>query len=196
MEGALIAIGGVIVGAVAAGIKDLFFLWTKNKKERDYSAIRLVAALDGFYFGCIDISYDVAFWTEASSTKDLGQFTLPVFMVDDLGVNWKSLPNDIAYEVLNFSNKIYASNYTIDCAFEHLHDPPDFPEAFETRQYEYAKLGLFAHELASRIRGMAGLPERDNSEEFHPTHELQITIERIEKRREERMERSRKHIPS
>ncbi|MOA38354.1 hypothetical protein D3C78_1600300 [compost metagenome] len=68
------------------------------------------------------------------------------------------------HEILSFPNKIEAANQFIHATFEYAATPPDYADGFEERQYQYAKLGIDAYELACKLRDHAGLPSKPQSD--------------------------------
>ena len=65
------------------------------------------------------------------------------------------------YEILNFPLTIESANKLIDSTFEHLASPPDYFDGFEERQLQYSELGIKADNLATQLRMLAKLPQKE-----------------------------------
>jgi len=120
----------------------------------------VVAHLDPFINGCVDVSFDDG----TSEGRPAGQdgyhqssFNTPEFDPLALDVEWKVLPADLMYGILNLSYQTEQLENDIANTWEY-DDPPDYAETFWTRQHGFAVLGLEVSDLARRLRLHAGLP--------------------------------------
>lgn len=133
------------------------------EKESKYLAILVLAHLDRFVRQCSEVSYDNG-TIEGRPASDDGiyhEFTVPAPRFDplDLKVDWKVLPADLMYDILDLPNKTEQLQDEVNGVREH-DEPPDYTHTFWTRQHGFAELGLEVSALARRLRQHAGLPER------------------------------------
>ncbi|MBI5926338.1 MAG: hypothetical protein HY836_12135 [Aquabacterium sp.] len=131
------------------------------KREASYLAILVVAHLDRYATGCLHVAYDDG-TSEGSPAGGDGQFhqttvTPPTFDPLSLQVDWKVLPVDLMYSVLNLPYKAEQLANHLASAYEY-DDYPDFTDFFWARQHGYAVLGLEVSALARKLRLHAGLP--------------------------------------
>ena len=136
------------------------------KSERlnaEYLAIRVSYLLDRFVDDCVMVINDDGLSKGRRNHSGCCevQVTTPELKFDLPDVNWHSINCVTVLEILSFPGHIEAANQLIDKTFEHSAFPPNYDEGFEERQYQYAKLGLRAGELASNLRRTHGLPERE-----------------------------------
>jgi hypothetical protein len=155
------ALGGVFLGGYLTTRREKDKEEKRVKTEASYLAILLVAHLDRFASACLDVAYDDG--TSQGHPAGEGGFyeitvTAPTFDPLSLsGVDWKVLPADLMYGVLNLPYKTEQLNKRIGEAWE-FDTPPDFAEMFWTRQMGFAQLGLEVSELTRKLRKHAGLP--------------------------------------
>ena len=154
MDKAIIGLVGVALGVLLGILKDWIFQKAKRKKEYEYLAIRVACELDRFVCRCVDVANDDG--TSYGQYDKDGcariQVTPPSFNPHDLDVDWRSLPSNLMYEILNLPNKIEIANEVISSVFDHVAGPPYYEEGFEARQLHYSELGLLAMDLAARLR--------------------------------------------
>jgi hypothetical protein len=174
---ALIGFLGVLVGAFVTAFKEWLFKNRDQKKKVEYLAIRVCSMLDRFVYACADVVEDNG--TSQGQREADGslspQTDLPEIGFDALNVDWQSLPATLSYHVLTLPNEVERAKMSIHAASEHAF-PPDYEEAFEARQMEYAKLGLRAAELSNALRKFAKLPERE-VREWDPLDTLRARLE-------------------
>lgn len=116
------------------------------------------------------------------------QVPLPTAPVYPEGVDWKSLPNDLTYQVLNLSNEARDTDRYIDACAEHAF-PPDYQEVFDARQIGYAKIGLEVFSLMAKLRDKYNLPKKGYAQwnpDWKPEQRLKELI----------TERTKEKIPS
>lgn len=154
-------LGGVWLGGKLTWKREATRESERLKKESSYLAILVVAHLDRFANGCLQVSLDDGTSQGRPAGKDGVYYqttiTVPAFDVLELKVDWKVLPSDLMYDILNLPYKAeqLASHVAGVMEFD---DPPEYAETFWARQYGYAALGLEVSELACRLRQHAGLP--------------------------------------
>ena len=167
MKTAIFSLIGVIIGAVLSTAKDWWFHNRSQKKEIEFLAIQVVFLLDRFISWCIDVTRDDGL-SHGSRDKEgckAPQVDHPTFNPMSLDVNWKSLPSNLMYEILNFPLLIQKSNDYIDAVMEYEAGPPDYEEFFNARAAEFAELGLKALSLAKTLRKRSRLPDPPENEE-------------------------------
>lgn len=133
MDKALIGLIGVVVGVFLTLIKDWWFEYRNRRKNIEFLCIHIVCMLDRYVGGCVDVVNDDGLYLGqhgADGCKHT-QATLPKFEPQSIDVEWKSLPANIMYEILNFPNEIEDANFRIEAEYEYAAGPPDFDEFFE-----------------------------------------------------------------
>ena len=193
MDKAAYGLIGVGLGFLLTVLKDWLIHRTKNQKDVEYLCIHVTCMLDRFVEGCSAVVGDNGL-CQGQPDKDgysKIQVSTPFFNPDKLEVEWKSLPTKMMYRVLNFPLDIENANSLIDSTFEEAATPPDYSEGFEERQYQYAKLGIKANELATALRILGKLPLKEiggwDSIQF-----MEDNKRKIEKLREDRYKNNEK----
>jgi hypothetical protein len=164
---AIIGFVGVIVGSVITLAHEIWRSHTHKEKTAHYSAIRITGVLDEYFHHCVDVAFDdgTSEGRPAGRTDDGQEFyeaqvicpKAPAYSED---VDWKSLPNDLTYEILSLSSLARDTDRFIDASAEHAF-PPDYREFFEARQIGYAKIGLEVFALIAKLRDKYSLPEKN-----------------------------------
>jgi hypothetical protein len=181
-EGTISALVGVAFGACL----NWFLTWTKewwtegkNKKRRAvYLAIRVVCLLDEFVDGCISVVNDDGCKHDARATVP----DPPSYPGD---VDWKSIKPSLMYKILSLPTEIELAKRTIMGADSFSWDE-DFFDLTE-RQYQYARMGLVAIELARQLRKTYDIPDRDFGWR-EPAGSFRETMDMIDKDRREARE--------
>lgn len=157
-----IGLAGVLVGVVLTKFSDYLTESRRVKKHAEYLAIRAVTQLDSFIDDCSDVVWDNGEPCGDRDNNDYGyrypQVKLPSFKVDDLDVDWKSIPANLMYGVLSIESRINEANMQIQGTAEHCSGPPDFEDLFHERQKQYADLGIYASEIADSFRKKYAIP--------------------------------------
>jgi hypothetical protein len=186
MTSAIFGFIGVIVGALITGLKEWLFRQRDERQKGHYLAIRVCTMLDLFLYDCAEVVHDNG--TVRGQSDPEGRYTpqvaLPVLSFEPLAVDWQAIPSDLAYDVLSFPNRIQRALRYIEGA-EDISGPPDYEEAFEARQDEFAKLGMRAAKIAGRLRTFAKLPDRERRE-WDPMESIENRVADIERREQER----------
>jgi len=151
---------GVILGIVLTVFKEWWFDKAKSRKELEFLSINVICMLDSFVSSCVDIVCDDGlvygqYNDQGSRSK---QVKAPDFQPQELDVNWKCLPRYLMYEVLNLRSEIEIANRQISAVFEYGDGAPDYYDAFQERQFQYASLGLKAHFITQKLRKTAKFP--------------------------------------
>lgn len=146
---------GVLIGFSLTLLKEMWFQRAKTQKEIYYLSIHIIAMLDRFMEGCIEVLRDEGKCDEHEWL--IPQVISPKFEPLSIDVEWKAIPNNLMYEILNFPSKIAIANRIIGDVFDSA-NPPHFEEMFEERKYQYALLGIQAYHLASALRQKGNVP--------------------------------------
>jgi hypothetical protein len=146
-------------------LKDFISQRSKSKKDVHFLAINIVFALDKYVAGCVEVVGDDGLFCGQRDADGClrTQVSVPTFDLGFPATELKLLPRQLMYGIMNFPNDIANSNAWINGASEHAF-PPDYEEAFEERQYQYAKLGIMALKLASDLRALANLPAKNSDD--------------------------------
>lgn len=158
---AIFGLVGVVVGAVMTFARDLWFQRQRDLKERQYLAIQVSSLLERYVSGCVEVVADNGLYHGQPDENGIyqAQAEEPKFEPELLQVDWKSLPPNLMYEILDFPLLIAdVQSFLADVG--DMSAPPDYEEWFEERQYQYAYLGLQAASLSERLRNRIGLPSR------------------------------------
>ena len=186
MDKAIIGLIGVVLGACLTLLKEWLFQCIKNKKEYEYLSIRISCMLDSFIAGCANVVQDDG--TSHGQYDPDGyakiQVETPSFDPESIEVEWKSLPAKLMYEILNFPNEVETANQIINSTFEY-DDPPEYGEGFQERQYQYAHLGIKAYKLATKLRNLSKLPQKEFIK-WNPIEHMKTKIINIETLRNNR----------
>jgi hypothetical protein len=186
MTSAIFGFIGVIVGALITGLKEWLFRQRDERQKGHYLAIRVCTMLDLFLYDCADVVHDNGY-SQGQRDPDgtlSPQVDLPSISFDMLSVDWQAIPSELAYDVLSFPNRVQRALRYIDGATD-IASPPDYEEVFEARQDEFAKLGIRAESIASRLRTFAKLPERERRA-WDPMESIESRVADIERRKQER----------
>ena len=182
---------GVVVGAGLTYLKEAQIQRSKTKKEREYLAILVSSELDRFAAGCADVAGDDG--VPDAQGEFFARVKAPKFEPHLLTVDWKSLPARLMYDVLALPFRAEQVAGYVASVAEH-DDPPDYAELFQTRQYEYARLGLAAATFAKQLRREVGI-EDEPFVEWSPLSFMRERMECIERTRSEQAMLVRSSVP-
>lgn len=154
-------LGGVWLGGWLTGSRERRREAEQNKKDASYLSILAIAHLDRFADGCLHVARDdgTSEGRPAGGDGETYVYTVaaPAFDPLSLKVDWKVLPNDLMYSVLNIPYEQEQLNNRIAGIAEH-DDFPEYAETFWARRRGYAELGLVVSATALRLRALANLP--------------------------------------
>lgn len=158
---AIFGLVGVLLGTVLATLKEWWFSHRNDARDARYLAVQVVGQLDRYVFACSEVVTDDGL---SQGQRDehgyrVTQVKSPKFSPETLSVEWRSIPVNLLYEILDLPYKAEVATHIIEAASENA-NPPDFDDYFEERQLQYANLGLLAAAIAVRLRKQAKLPER------------------------------------
>jgi len=174
---------GVFVGALLTLVREVWSDWRGRARHARYLAIRVVCTLDRYIESCADVASDDGLCqgqpnAEGYLEPQVSPPSPPVFPED---LDWKSIEPALMYRILSLPSQAEAANRMIGAAWDSA-DPPDYEQAFEERQDQYAKLGLTAFALTQEIRKKYGIPPQDLGE-WDPAAHLAKVRERVEEER-------------
>ncbi|SDZ72072.1 hypothetical protein SAMN05518854_1226 [Variovorax sp. YR266] len=154
-------IGGVLLGNSFLTIKEVVASHFKRKKDAEYLAIIVVSHLDRFATGCLQVAYDDG-TEEGRPAGNNGSYWAPTTKPPtleplDIKVEWKSLPRDLMYAVLQIPDKQEHLSHELSGVYE-FDDFPEYTEYFRARRHGYAELGLEVSEVARKLRKHARMP--------------------------------------
>jgi len=149
---------GVLVGTALVP-------WIRNRDSRiraaRYLAIRLVCILDKYLEDCAAVAID---WGREGPKGDLEpQVSAPPLPSYPADIDWRSIDYALMYELLSLPTMAEKAAGIISGASENAF-PPDYEDYFETRNFQYATLGLKAFELAKKLRSKYKIPDLDVSQ--------------------------------
>lgn len=123
--------------------------------------------LDNFVANCIEVTLDdgLAYGSRDKDGCKRPQVEHPTIDLKSLDVEWKSLPSDLMYKILNFPTLIADANSYISAVLDYEAGPPDYEEFFEARTVKYAELGLLAISIIETLRKKCNWPEDVTHEE-------------------------------
>ncbi|MFA5985534.1 MAG: hypothetical protein WC782_16065 [Methylococcaceae bacterium] len=196
MTSAIFGLIGVLLGSILAGAKEWWFQRRNNSKDAAYLAVQVVGLLDRYVLSCSSVAEDNGL--NRGEPDERGCRTTQTeplqFRPDSLKVEWRSIPVDLMYDILDLPYKALVAEEMVAAAGANS-DPPDYEDFFEERQLQYARLGLLAAQLASRLRAHVGLPVRSVCD-WNPLDFMERRQSKIESMRAERAKRWKLQIPS
>jgi hypothetical protein len=183
--GAGAGITGVILGNSFVAIKE----WLKDRKkdERDsaYLAILVVSHLDRFANGCWYVALDDGTSEGRPAGGEYHHVTVsaPEFLPLEIRVEWKVLPKDLMYDILQIPDKREHIENRLTGVWE-FDDPPEYTDFFWTRQRDYAQLGLRVSAVAKKLRIYANMPiETSPPGDWNREVSLQEVIDKVDAER-------------
>lgn len=184
----VIGIAGVIIGSLITVGQAAVGAWIKRRKESAYLAILVVAHLDRLAAGCQYVALDdgTKYGRPAGSDGQEYQATAsaPEFRPLELNVDWKVLPRDLMYAILELPSKIERIQNRLAGIAEYDDNYPDHTEWFWSRRRDYAELGLEVSAVAKRLRVHAGMPiEQARAGDWTAEGELHQIIQKIDNAR-------------
>lgn len=168
------------------------------EKEAIYIAILLTAHLDKVITACIQVTFDdgTSEGQPAGRDRETYQATTSSPEFDPLIIecDWRVLPTELMQGVLELSHKIERLNNKHAIIAE-AEGPPDYGDYFETRQFDFAQLGLETAKLMSDLRKHAGIPFKELTDgEWSRSEMFTDKMDAIEVARREYDERYRASI--
>jgi hypothetical protein len=180
-------LAGVAIGALLTYLRERRAERIKDDRDGSYLAILVVSHLDRFTNGCWHVALDDG-TSEGRPAGDDGVYhqttvKTPEFKPLDIKVEWRVLPKDLMYDILQIPDKQEHLDAQIAGAGEFA-DPPDYTDFFWRRQRDYAELGLHVSGVAKRLRRHAKMPiEESPPGEWNRDVSLQEVIDKIDQTR-------------
>ncbi len=187
MQSAIFGLLGVALGALLTGVREWWFLSRKTRKDAEYLSIQVSCELERYMAKCAEVVGDDGL-CEGQTDEDgyhAIQVQTPKFDPMSLDVEWKSLPGDLMYEILDFPYRAEIANQAINAVFEYEAGPPEYWEGFEERQLQYVTLGLAASQLAKKLRKHVDMAARSVGD-WDPVRYMEEKKSTIEARRAKR----------
>lgn len=180
---AIFGLVGVVAGGLVTTVGQWWLASRQESKNKYYLAVMVIGRLDSYVMACADVVGDDGLSRGPSQYGEVLSplVTLPTFTLTDLNVDWRSIPADMLYELQEIASYESIAKQIVNSAWE-ISTPPDNDELFEERQYQFALLGLKAHEAAQKLRCLAKLPNR-MSMSWNPIERMKQRKEQIESRR-------------
>lgn len=187
MESAIFGLVGVVIGGLLTVAKEWWFHSRKNRKDAEYLSIQVSCELERYVARCAEVVGDNGLCQGQPDEKGYhtSQVEPPKFEPKSFNVEWKSLPANLMYEILDFPYKAEVACQSVSAAFKYTATPPDYWEGFEERQFQYATLGIAASQLATKLCNHVGLPARSVGD-WNPVHYMEEKKSAIELQRAER----------
>ncbi|EGR2394546.1 hypothetical protein O1B03_003525 [Vibrio cholerae] len=185
MSEAVIGLVGVVVGVLATGLKDWLVVVINTKRRKRYLATRVVSLLDIFVDNCASVVKDDGTFRGQPNSDGYyyAQVPVPDFNPLSLDVDWLSIKSELMHQILSFPNDIYIANSKIQSVREYVADPPDFPEYFEERQYQYSILAIKATQLINQLNKEASFKGSVTKWNWFESDLFENTVKDIEVRR-------------
>ena len=190
---ALYGLFGVVLGAVLTLASELLKDYKSRKKRAEYLAIRISCAFDRYVDQCVAVANDGGVEDQEGCT--ITQEPDPEIDIQSFDVDWQSLPATLMYQILSFPNLMEEAKQSISSVAFYVAGPPDYFEAIEERQYQYATLGVKAGDIAKELREKYNLPVR-NYEFWDPIESMKKTIKEIIEQRNEREKKQKSFMDS
>lgn len=189
MTQAIFGLIGVIIGGLLTLARDTWSEARTRRRHARYLAIRVVIALDRYVESCAAVATDDGLSQGQRNQQGYlePQVSLPPAPTFPPDLDWKSIDHELTYRLLSLPNDADAANRMIGFSWENAF-PPDFEEAFEERQYQYAKLGLATFKLTQELRQTydIGAPQPGA---WNPVEHLTKAKDDVEEWRRERAKR-------
>ncbi|CAH6927582.1 hypothetical protein VCHA52P453_90145 [Vibrio chagasii] len=182
---ALIGLVGVVVGVIATGLKDWVAGQVNTRRKTRYLATRVVSLLDIFVNNCAMVVKDDGTYMGQPDQHGyyIPQTQTPKFEPLSLDVDWLSIDSELMHQVLYFPNDIYVANSKISAVKEYVADPPDYPEFFEERQYQYSVLALKAIKLVETLQKESGIESYTTKWDWFDADLFEMKIKNVEQRK-------------
>jgi hypothetical protein len=174
--GGVIALSGQLAVPVIAWIKEAWFAASKDRREAEYLAMRLVLVFDELVNDCYNVVHDPLMPDrEGCSEATVGDPTLTIPAEGD----YKALPRHLMYEIISMPNKLEGIKEGMASAWEHS-GPPDYDEFFEYRREHWSRLGLKALDLIDALCRQYKIPPPERPKFYTPKQSFQDELASIE----------------
>lgn len=165
---AIIGLVGVIIGSLVTGLRDWVTSYFSKEARKKYLATRVVSMLEIFVDNCALILNDDG--TVCGQPDKDGyyypQVKPPTFEPLLLDVDWLSIDSKLMHKILYLPNELYMADSKIKSIWDCNSNPPEHPEFFEERYYQYSKLAIKANEIISELCKESGIKISDEHKWF------------------------------
>ena len=194
----VIGIAGVLAGSLITVVQAAVGAWVKRRKEAAYLAILVVAHLDRLAASCLYVALDDGseYGRPAGEQGEEYRATTsaPEFKPLEINVDWKVLPRDLMYAILELPGKRERIQNRLAGIEEYASDYPDHTEWFWSRRRAYAELGLEVSAIVKRLQDHASMPsEKQKKVDWGRDSQLQEVIEKIDQARASYEQRIAEH---
>lgn len=179
MDSGIASLIGVVVGVIAANGAKFVEHYVQRRRAAQYLAVRVITTLDHFMAGCVLVAQDRGQITSDGLHVEPSA-ALPKLEFDGLDVDWKAIEPHLAYSVLGLPNEVAAAERAVAENFDPRNVPSD---DYDVRQFQFARLGIVAHDVICRLTRVAGLPAY-SPERKNRLRSLELSFERRRQERE------------
>ena len=171
---------GVLSGTVLSGAKEWWFLRRNNSRGTAFLAVQVVGLLDRYVISCASVVENDGLCQDQPDERGYSapQAKPIQFEPELLKVEWRAIPVELMYEILDLPYKAFVAAEMVSGASENS-CAPDYNEFFKERQLQFAQLGLKAAELGRRLRAYPDLPARSVAE-WNPDDFMTRALSKIE----------------
>ena len=195
MTEAVFGLVGVLIGSAISWFQSYWLNRQETKKSAQYLAVRVVCVFDKYLEDCVSVVKDDGLscgqrTPDGCLEAQVLSLGAPVFPDD---VDWKSISNNLMYEILSFPSDVEAADKSIAFISDAIATPPDYEEFFEERAFCYAQFGLRAHELARKLRTEYNITAK-KYENWNPVSELDNELKKIKETRLQKAKDAKKFV--
>jgi hypothetical protein len=155
------ALVGLYIASKLTEMRDAKKEKVRIEKESIYIAILLTAHLDKVVTSCIHVAFDDGTCEGHPAGEDGQRYqtktSTPKFDPLEIESDWRVLPTKLMQGILELPHTIERLNEKLSAIGEY-ESPYEYGEYFQTRQYDYAQLGIETGNLMSDLREHAGIP--------------------------------------
>ncbi|WP_338830753.1 hypothetical protein [Bradyrhizobium sp. 27S5] len=184
--GGVIAVFGQLAATSVAWLKEWRFAATKERKDAEYLAMRLVLVLDTLVGACYNAVHDPL---REDSEGALESTVLDPTLTLPVDGDYKALPRSLMYELLSMPNKLDGIKEGLAVAAEDSF-PPDYHEYYEYREEHWSKLGLKALELIDALCRQYKIPPPERPAYYTPRESFREVVAKIQDAQRERSARN------
>jgi len=178
---AVIGLIGVAVGASITLAREIFLAWRRGKTDGAHLAAIVGGTLDTFISTCAAVVGDNGQADRDGESHERVHY--PVFDPSKLDVQWRSIPPSLLFDIQDLPYQLQFAIGAVNNIYEYVAIPPEYEEAFEERQFQFARLGLHCVGIAERLRKHAKLSPRSELSKWDARAFFQGKVDVIEKRR-------------
>lgn len=163
-----LALGGIMLNHRLTRQRDKLTELEKRSDEIRFISIEVIFILEEFAEKCANVASD---WGEPTPPQGEyeAEYKQPTLDLSSVSGDWKVLPAKIMYQIKELPIRQREASRYISDVYDNDWDPPEHISVFSKRQLQYAKLGLKAIQLSSKLRKLSSLPTtRLNATDWSP----------------------------